>query len=211
MNSRPAIIVFITTAALLTAGCSTSATSPALTQGDPALATQAHWIAQPAVATVQHDDYDRLWEACRQTARWRGFQIDRADYRNGLLVSRPLISKQLFEVWRRDTMRVSDMAESTLATIRRIVRFEISKQEDGTFACVPKVVIERYTSTERRITTVTQYRESFSIEPEQGSREKDKGVNVPDTYWYATGRDAVLEKDLAEGIRSRVRGMAAGR
>jgi hypothetical protein len=194
------------------AACSTSARGPRATDADPKLATPAHWLAQPATDTVTHDDYDALWEACRGAARWRGFRVDRTDYRGGVMVTHPLTSKQFFEVWRRDVATLPDLAESTLATMRRIVRFEIDRREDGTFACVPKVLIERYAQTERRITSVTQYRESFSNEAGVfGSRERDKGVNVPVVYWYPTGRDETLERQLADAIRARLPRAVASR
>lgn len=193
-------------------GCSNSAGGPRATDADPKLATAAHWLAQPATDTVTHGDYDALWEACTGAARWRGFRVDRTDYRRGVMVTHPLASKQFFEVWRRDVSTFSDLAESTLATMRRTIRFEIERRDDGTFACVPKVLVERYAQTERRITSVTQYRESFSNVPGVlGSRERDKGVNVPVVYWYATGRDEVLERQLAEGIRARLPDEVASR
>lgn len=193
-------------------GCATVERSPALTQSDTALATPAYWLRQPATEAVTHGDYDQLWEACRSAARWRGFRVDRTDYRGGVMVTYPLVSRQFFEVWRRDVVTLPDLAESSLATVRRIVRFEIEKRDDGSFACVPKVLVERYAQTERRITSVTQYRESFSSEPGVlGSRERDKGINVPVTYWYATGRDDALERELAEGIRARLPDEVASR
>ena len=188
----------------LFAGCSRVEQSPSLTQTDVKLASQAHWIAQPPAATVVHDDFDELWEAAIRAARWRGFQPDRIDYRSGVLVSHPLVSKQLFEPFRRDVPNLADQAESTLATTRRIVRFEITEREDGSFELVPKVLVERYSSSERRITSVTQYRESFNIEAEYGNKERDKGVNLPTTYWYTTGRDDSLERRLADAVRSRL-------
>ena len=187
------------------AGCSRVEQSPALAQRDSKIATPAYWLGQPATETVAHGDYDQLWEACRDAARWRGFRIDRTDYRGGVMVSHPLTSKQFFELWRRDVVTLPDLTESSLATVRRTVRFEIARGEDGTFACVPKVLVERYAQTERRITSVTQYRESFSNEPGVfGNRERDKGVNVPDVYWYATARDTTLERELAAAIRARL-------
>ena len=152
-----------------------------------------------------------MWEACIGAARWRGYRADRQDYRNGVLMTMPLVSKQLYEPWRRDVATMGDMTESTLATLRRIVRFEIKTLDDGSFECVPKVVIERYSSAERRITSITQYRETFSINTAEGNRERDRGVNIADTYWYATGRDAELEERLADAVQSRVRKMVASR
>src|SRR5687767_13816726 len=148
---------------LVVVGCSHVAQSPALTETDPKLATQAHWIAQPAVASVEHDNFDELWEAAVGAARFRGYRPDRIEYRSGMFQTRPVISKQAFEPWRRDVATLPDLTESTLATVRRIVRFEIGRRDDGTFECLPKVVVERYSSAERRITTITKYRETFSI------------------------------------------------
>jgi hypothetical protein len=95
--------------------------------------------------------------------------------------------------------------------MRRIIRFEITPGMDGTFELVPKVLVERYASTERRITSVTQYRETFNIEAEYGNKERDKGVNLPNSYWYTVGRDDGMEKDLAEAVRSRLPNAVASR
>ena len=197
--------------ALTLTGCTHVERSPAFTETDKKTATQAYWLNKPANAVVTHDDYDELWEACADTARWRGFRIDRTDYRAGLLTTWPLASKQAFEPWKKDVVTISDLTETTLASMRRIIHFEIARLEDGTFECVPKVLVERYSSSERRITSVTQYRESFAIVTEQGSRARDKGFDLQFTYWYTTGRDEVLEKALADGIRSRLRGTVARR
>ena len=192
--------------------CASNNTGTLATEADPETARPAYWLAQPATETVTFGDYDALWEAAQSAARWRGFRIDRQDYRGGVLMTRPLASKQAFEVWRRDVVTIPDIAESTLATVRRTVRFEIDEQDDGTFACVPKVLVERYAQTERRITSVTQYRESFSNEAGVfGSRERDKGVDIPVMYWYAIGRDAALERDLAAAIRGRLPDRMASR
>lgn len=190
---------------LTIAGCSTVAQTQDVVETDPDLATSGHWIAQPANATVSATDYDKLWEACIGAARWHGYPMDRLDYRNGLMISRPIVSGQIFEPWRRDLVTFNSVIDSTLATETRQVRFEIKKRDDGSYDCVPKVVIQRFSSAERRITSVTRYRESFDIKPGSGNRERDKGRELPDTYWYATGRDADLEKALAKGVESRLR------
>lgn len=192
-------------------GCSHVERSPSITDITRTKGTQAYWIDKPANATVIHDNYDELWEACADTARWRGFRIDRVDYRSGLLTTWPLPSKQVFEPWKKDVVDLPDLAESSLASMRRIIRFEIARLDDGTFELVPKVLVERYSSSERRITSVTRYRESFAIKDIQGSRERDKGIDLPYTYWYVTARDDSLEKDLADGVRARLKGAVARR
>lgn len=205
------ITVSIVVFAALVVGCTHVEQSPAITQTTKETTTQAYWLAKPDNASVTHDNYDELWEACADTARWRRFHVDRTEYRNGLMTTWPLVSQQIFEPWKRDVVTLTDLTESTLASMRRIIHFEISRQEDGTFHCVPKVLVERYSSSERRITSVTEYRESFSIETEQGSRERDKGIDLPYTYWYTVGRDDALEKVLADGIRSRLKSTVASR
>jgi hypothetical protein len=213
MKVRPRIIApaFLAALVAVAAGCSHVEQSPSITETTKETATQAYWLDQPASATVTHDDYDQLWEACADTARWRGFRVDRTDYRAGLLTTWPLASKQAFELWKKDVVTMSDLTETTLASTRRIIHFEIKRLDDGTFECAPKVLVERYSSSERRITSVTQYRESFAIVTEQGSRARDKGIDLPFTYWYTTDRDDALEKVLADGIRARLRGAVARR
>ena len=72
------------------------------------------------------------------------------------------MTKQIFEPWRTDAVNLHDVTESTLATIRRTVRFEIAKRPDGTFEMVPKVLVDRFTSAERRLTAINQYHQAFS-------------------------------------------------
>jgi hypothetical protein len=196
---------------LLFAGCTHVAQSPAITQTDQKLAQQPYWLAKPANASVTHDNFDELWNACIESARYRGFKPDRLDYREGLLTTQPLVSKQIFEPWRRDVVTIGDQIESTLATTRRIIHFEISKDADHQFRCVPKVLVEHYAAAERRITAIQRYREAYSIENAQGSKERDRGIDIPPEYWYTIGRDAAMEKQLAEAIQSRVKKAVASR
>ena len=123
----------------------------------------------------------------------------------------PLVSSQFFEVWRQDLVRPADTAEASLATVRRTLRFDIGRRPDGTFRAVPKVLIERFTSTERRITSVTQYREIFSIERAEGDRERDRGYELPTEYWYAIGRDEALERRVAAQVEGKLRSLVARR
>jgi hypothetical protein len=211
MSKLVAVLSISVGAGLLT-GCTHVDQSPAITQTDQKLAQQPYWLAQPANASVSHDNYDEMWEACVESARYRGFKPDLLDYREGILTTQPLVSKQIFEVWRRDVTTINDQVESTLATTRRIIRFEISRDaSDDTFTCVPKVLVEHYAAAERRITAIQRYREAFSLTNVQGSKERDRGIDIPPEYWYTTGRDAAMEKQLAEAIQSRVKNAVASR
>jgi hypothetical protein len=209
--SRVVAVVSMLGAGLLP-GCQHVDQSPAITQTDQKLALPPYWLAQPVNASVTHDNYDEMWEACLDAARYRGFRPDLQDYREGILTTQPLVSKQIFEVWRRDVTTIDDQVESTLATTRRIVRFEIEKEGDGgAFRCVPKVLVQHYAAEERRITAIQRYREAFSLTNVQGSKERDRGIDIPPEYWYTTGRDAAMEKQLAEAVESRVKKAVASR
>src|SRR5579872_7398782 len=91
---------------LLAAGCITEAQHPAATQPstwqDPSTTQPSYWLNQPAEVTIHGDDFEKLWKACEQSARDYMFQLDRQDYRSGLLTTVPLTSAQWFELWRQD-------------------------------------------------------------------------------------------------------------
>ena len=175
-----------------------------VTDVNPAQATPAYWWKRPAVVHVDDRDFDRLWTACSQAVKDRLFTLDRQDYREGLLTTYPMVSKQAFEFWRSDAVTCGDIGQSSLATTRRTVRFEFARQENGTYAVTPKVLVEHFASAERRITTAVQYQSILSGGQLPGTPERDVGIYLPQMYWYATGRDAALEKSLANSIRDRL-------
>jgi hypothetical protein len=194
----------LVSAACLVAGCaSNNAPRPA---EDPRTAEPAYWLAQPPTTAVVSDDFQSLWRACRSAAVGHSFTVDRVDFRSGLMTTLPLVSKQFFEFWRNDVVTPRDLAESSLHSVRRTVRFEVRRLDDGRYEAVPKVLLERYSFAERRVTSVARFAEVFTTEQVEGSRARDRlGGDLPETYWYAAGRDRALEKALAESIRNDLR------
>jgi hypothetical protein len=162
-----------------------------------------YWLRKPPVAQVSDADFNRLWNACRRAVQARSFVVDRVDLRDGVMTTFPAVSKQLFEFWRNDVGTFPQAMESTIGTVRRSVRVEVVRREDGTYEATPKVVIERYAQTERRITSVARYTEVLGVDPaQQGTRERDRlGADLPAAYWYALGRDEPLERQIAEDVR----------
>ena len=68
------------------------------------------------------------------------------------------------------------------------------------------MLVERYAASERRITNSMMYRAAFRRSTTAtGSRERDRGIELPQRYWYRIGNDPVLEKSLAEALRRRLR------
>ncbi len=182
-------------------GCVSPRPGPVATADDKEQATPAYWYDQPGVAQATGDNYDALWRTADRVARDRLFDIDRQDYRNGVMTTQPLVSQQLFEPWRRDTP-VGGQIQSTLGTVRRTIRYEFTRDDNGQAATVtPKVLIERQSLPDRRITGSVHYRAAIAGTPAQVD---DDGDNLPTVYWYPIARDADLEKSLASDIRKRM-------
>jgi hypothetical protein len=174
--------------ALCVLGCITGRQNPAATQ-------PSYWLEQPAVAQVRGGDFNRLWEAAKETVRDYQLALDREDYRAGVITSVPEISKQVFELWRSDAGTTNEAVANTLGAIRRTIRFEVSRGDDGTFTLVPKVLVERQSIFERRVTDVSQYRFAFAgparAQPARTAVTLDPETyqDVPVKYWYPIGRD----------------------
>lgn len=173
-------------------------TQPIATDIDPALATTDYWLAQPAAAKVTGATYDRLYSACDHVLRQRRFIVDRTDYRDGILTSKPLISQQIWEPWREDVGTVSGQMKSSLATYRRTVQWKILPADNGQYIAQPRVVVERFTTEPHRITAVTNYRSAASSGEAQTKLESPNLSAVTTSRWYAVGRDTALEKELAD-------------
>ena len=162
----------------------------------------SYWLSQPPAASVVSDEFLPLWRACRKAAIDSSFTIDRVDFRGGLMTTLPQVSKQFFELWRDDVATFHDALQSSLDTVRRTVRFEVRRLDDGRFEAVPKVLVERFSLAERRVTSVARFAENFTTERIEEARTHNRsGEDLPDMYWYATGRDPALEKRLAETVR----------
>ena len=160
------------------------ATTRPVTDMDPKMATVEYWVAQPATANVSLDDFTRLWQTCEEVARVYLMPIERRDYRGGMLVAGPVISKQLFEFWRRDTGSFGQTVESSLGTERRTIFFEFTQNPAGGYVVSPKVVIER--------------------QAKLGQTENRPTPDTPPTYWYALRRDAQMEAKVVAAIERKL-------
>lgn len=203
--SRLLTNICLTAAALLINGCVTDshpAAPNAKINAKPETATIGYWAAKPATVRVTADDYDQLWDACDAVSHKYLMAIDRTDYRNGVMTTRPLISKYFFEFWRDDVASFDDTADSSLATYRRTVRYEISKRSDHEFAADIKVIVERSSTFERRVTTAVQYRDAFAAPPPGTEYHADDGTVQPYQTWYAVGRDPQLEASIGKKLQA---------
>jgi hypothetical protein len=168
--------------------------------------TADYWFKQPAVASVTSADYRKLWDACAKTLRDDQFEIDQQDYRDGILMTWPMVSKQALEIWRSDAGTAYDVVQDTLQTIRRSVRFEFSREPNGLYVARPKVLIEQSSHPERRLSTVSQAPQAFTPFGESPTRTTEEGAVIPNRYWFVLGRDEAMERQLANSVREKLRG-----
>jgi len=202
----PLVALFVFSALFACANSTAPTTQPAITAMPAKEGTPDYWLAQPAQYSVTSPDFFALWNACNQTLLFDQFDIDEQDQRLGVLTTFPMISKQFFEPWRSDAGTLDAILLDSLQTVRRTIRFDISRQPDGSYIASPKVLVEQSSHPERRITAQYQYTQAFVNLGEQPNRTTDQGVVVPNRYWYALGRDTQMEEQLAHAVRNRVKG-----
>ena len=175
-------------------------TRPALANDvDPVRAEPEYWLGQTPALSIGNTDFDRLWNAAARVSQDYLFKLDRQDRRSGLLTTAPNISAQWFEPWRREVQTAGDRIESSAFTQRRTINWQFRKVSNG-WAVTPKVLIERQSVTEKRISGVLS-RAYFRTDPKDesyGTRETDQNLRLPPTYWYPIGRDFTLEQRLIE-------------
>lgn len=192
---------------LLLIGCATPPGVPSIDpiHAPPQVATTDYWFAQPPSASVQATDYDKLWKICESIAEDKLFTLERRDYRNGVLTTRPLLGGQLLEFWRSDIPDPYSAAESNFTSVRRTIQFEIVNIDGDVYEVRPKVVVERHTLQERRVTLGILNRNAFGGAAVVGYSDYDPNVTRPVDYWYATRRDENLEGRIADDIRHRLK------
>lgn len=191
---------------LMAAGCASGPPPQPAPQPDPATAYPQYWLSKPAAASVWSGNYDKLWGACGDVARDELFILDREDYRDGLLTTQPLVSRQFFEIWRPDTGDTHDLIINSLQSIRRTIRFEFEKSSGG-YSATPKVLIERLSQPEVRTTTAARYRSLFAtpqLPSDHGPRMVEGALGTFGEDWYAIGRDLKMEEQLAQAVKQRL-------
>ena len=180
---------------------------PMATDVDPAQGQPDYWLKQQPAVSVSGQNFDKLWSSAEGVSESLLFAIDRRDRRQGLMTTQPTVSAQWFEPWRRELQTGDDVLNSSAAAFRRTIYWQFAQQGGG-YAVTPRVIVERQSLSERRITGVLNrgYFQRTTGDHYYGTKETDEGVVLPQSYWYPVGRDFALEKKLAELMRDRLQG-----
>ena len=165
---------------------------------------------QPQWDSVATTDvsFDDLWDACLASLKQRSFQIDRRDRRFGLIVTKPIIGKQFFEFWRKDTADLDDLLNSSLHTIRRIVTITITRPKPSSMQFQVDVQVRAHRASipgDQLDNTV----EAFELLSRQGvpaaPSKRDYKWPQPKPLWVDIGREPALEQAIMTDITRRLK------
>jgi hypothetical protein len=147
-------------------------------------------------------DRDAFLDATLTLLRERDFPPERVDRAEGLVVTRPSTGQQWFEFWRRDSLGGYQLFESSIHTIRRIVRVRVNpvdpEKPGQTYHVSVQVDKERYSAPERQVTTASG---ALAIYSEHlPTTEGLLAAKTEGEHWVPLGRDLPFELYLLDKI-----------
>jgi len=131
------------------------------------------------------------------------FHVDKADYRHGILRTRPLPGAQFFEFWRKDNVGSFNVAEANLQSIRRTVELTFN-QEQARLCIVCNVNVERLNLPEYELPgrgyAYQLYSESDSAIQELKLHPEQK----KEMTWIKLGTDPKLASAILKRLKNRL-------
>jgi hypothetical protein len=88
--------------------------------------TRAVRVAKPNPSPIDGGAYDRAFRAAAESLRDMGYQLDRQDYRFGIVSTQPRTAPTLFEPWHGDNTTTAQTAESSINHQRRIIKVTLT-------------------------------------------------------------------------------------
>ncbi|MEM1097339.1 MAG: hypothetical protein AAGH92_00990 [Planctomycetota bacterium] len=134
-----------------------------------------------------------------------GYAVDRADYRLGVVTSRPAPVATVFEPWHADRQLQGDAWSATAGNLQRVVRIDFAApdadetQASGDILRV-RVQLERFEVPTRRVINAARGR-VFSTLSDVPVTWEDRGIEA--RYWRPVGRDTAEEQRLQTAIYQR--------
>ncbi|MBL8880663.1 MAG: hypothetical protein JNG88_16240 [Phycisphaerales bacterium] len=180
---------------------------------------------EPTSASTRVADYEAFVDRTLTLLRERDFTPQTVDRQRGLIVTRPTVCRQWYEIWRDDPQDAYHVIESSLHTVRSIVTIRIergsavesfetalspakggsapsgeaSSQPSGEEIAVSvEVEKSRFSTPERQVTTASGAIAIYSerIPTAEGLRKS----NVALSHWVSLGRDGDYERHLLAAI-----------
>ncbi|MBN1971999.1 MAG: hypothetical protein JW787_00040 [Sedimentisphaerales bacterium] len=147
------------------------------------------------------NEVSRTMQAAEDVLGKMHFEIEKADYNEGYIRTRPLAGAQFFEFWRTENIGAENQLLSNMHSIRRIVELNISNQNEN-LSTDCKVQIQRLSIPQREITSSARAyqmftRSSISMQRLEMNPEQEKGMT-----WIDLDRDAKLEAEILKRINT---------
>ena len=142
---------------------------------------------------------DQLWQASKAELLARGFVIDFQNRTAGLIETRPLVSKQWFEMWKDDTVTAASVAKNSMQTSRRTIKLNFNWSRNPVelecIVSVDKIYVVPESKSDSAKT------DDVFIASARLLRKKDtKGSQ----FWDNAGRDKDLEQAILKSINLRL-------
>jgi len=160
-----------------------------------------HQKAAVSDITAENTHISRTMQAAEYVLGKMHFEIEKADYGNGYIRTRPLAGGQFFEVWRSENIGAENQLLSNLHSIRRIVELNISSSNEKlNIDCTVRV--QRLSMPQREVTSSARAyqmftRSSISMQRLELNPEQEKGM-----AWLDLDRDTKLEAEILKRISS---------
>ena len=166
-------------------------------------ATDPIWISRPQ--QINADAYADVYRASQQVLKDFGFQLDRKDYRFGVISTKPLRSPSLIEPWKHANATFSHTEQSAWSELRRIVRVTIEPSDRNDelleYDVDIRVDLERLSLPLRRLDGTARRRNIFTSLSSIPEEWRQRGIIA--RYWESIGRDNKLEQKLLGQIMKR--------
>ncbi len=146
---------------------------------------------------------EQTMQAAEKELYRMGFELEKYDFADGILITRPLRGGQFFELWRGDNTSGQAFAESNMHSIRRIVQLRFRPDAGG-------VCMECQTQVQRLSINADTIRGRGSLAgqfTESSSRQQGLGVKAESKdamTWIELGRDAALETKILRHIEKHI-------
>ncbi|MBN1846457.1 MAG: hypothetical protein JW810_12280 [Sedimentisphaerales bacterium] len=151
--------------------------------------------------TIQADPV-RIWTACRQELKNRGFELQQVDLRSGRIETLPRTSSQWFEPGCQDVVTTDDFWESNLHTIRRKVTLVVQSIDSDRHRVGCRVQVERLAAEPDIISGQVRVRNIFG-----SAIGRAPAISLSDKprrqqpQWNSLGRDEALEGHILLAIQ----------
>jgi len=147
--------------------------------------------------------YDTIWQQATLLLSNMGFSLDRRDYRLGVVTTEPLLSSQIVELWKPQTVNAPDAMENTVNSQRRTARVTISKVEGKPdfYQIAVQVLVERQNNPSESMGGPIYVEGSGFGRDAITLRSDYAAPNAPTVgSWFTFGHDPDMERKILDEL-----------